>query len=160
MKTVTERLGESQRNWWTLGFPYPRDSSSDLWLRGAGAPCVPRAASEMKETKQQIPQSGSPISSLRDVGEAGTPYLLTQGDSSNLDVATACLGVPRTTHQGSADSFSAEVLYMGDSGAGRPIFSEPALIEQNINVESWKRFIGVSSNPVRFDSGGGERVSR
>ena len=57
------------------------------------------------------------------------------------------------------ESQTYELEFIDDSGAGRTILSQRALTEQGIPKYQVDQYIGPSSQPITFDTGGGEKTS-
>ena len=87
-----------------------------------------------------------------------TSSLLISRAVKGADSVPAAIHNPRPRKRaGSAQTY--EIEFIDDSGAGRTILSQRALADQGVPGHQVQTYTGRASQPITFDTGGGERTS-
>ena len=84
------------------------------------------------------------------------PLRKTKGSSEWKATKSASLVKKKVSKQKDYESFTVDVEWICDSGAGRVVWSDRVLQEQGVAAKKWMRMRTKSKRPMSFDAGGGE----
>ena len=108
-------------------------------------------------TVQSCTSTGSGAFSPGSVDDCTSSLLISRA-VKGADSVPAAIHNPRPRKRaGSAQTY--EIEFIDDSGAGRTILSQRALAEQGVPGHQVQQYSGKASQPITFDTGGGEKTS-
>ena len=84
------------------------------------------------------------------------PLRKIKGSSKGTTTKSASLVKKKVSKQKDYESFTVDVEWICDSGAGHVVCSDRALQEHGLPVKKWMRMRTKSKRPMCFDTGGGE----